>query len=82
MARLFYHKPVFAILDECTSSTSLDIESLLYNKCKEFNITLFTISHRTSLYKFHDFVLQFDGDGGWDFYKLQEFLDKEEIDIK
>ncbi len=30
MARLFYHKPAFAILDECTSSTSLDMESLMY----------------------------------------------------
>ena len=30
MARLFYHKPAFAILDECTSSTSLDMEALMY----------------------------------------------------
>jgi len=46
MARLFYHKPDYAILDECTSNTSLDMESLLYSKCKELNITLFTVSHR------------------------------------
>lgn len=48
MARLFYHKPEFAILDECTSTINLDVEHLLYTKARDLNITLFTISHRPS----------------------------------
>ena len=67
MARLFYHKPLFAILDECTSSVSLDIEAILYTKAKSLNITLFTVSHRTSLFKYHEYMLKFDGKGHWAF---------------
>jgi ATP-binding cassette subfamily D (ALD) protein 3 len=71
MARLFYHKPIFAILDECTSSTSLDIEKIVYDQCRKMKITLFTVSHRLSLYQFHDFILRFDGEGGWSFEELR-----------
>lgn len=58
MARLFYHKPQFAILDECTSAVSVDVEGAMYNHCREQNITLFTVSHRKSLWKYHEHVLR------------------------
>jgi hypothetical protein len=35
MARLFYHKPMFAILDECTSQVSVDVEGILYSECRK-----------------------------------------------
>lgn len=72
MARLFYHKPEFAILDECTSAISLDVEHILYSKARELGITLFTISHRASLFKFHEYYLKFDGQGGYTFEKLKK----------
>ncbi|RLN95874.1 hypothetical protein BBJ28_00006411, partial [Nothophytophthora sp. Chile5] len=58
MARLFYHKPQFAILDECTSAVSVDVEGAMYSYCREQNITLFTVSHRKSLWKYHEYVLR------------------------
>lgn len=70
MARLFYHAPKFAILDECTSSVTLEIEKAMYDNAKALNITLMTVSHRRSLWKYHDNILQFDGQGHYIFTKL------------
>lgn len=72
MARLFYHRPQFAILDECTSAIPLDVEHALYTKARELGITLFTISHRASLFKFHDYYLKFDGQGHCTFSRLRK----------
>ncbi|KAI9304505.1 ABC transporter transmembrane region 2-domain-containing protein [Cunninghamella echinulata] len=70
MARLFYHKPQFAILDECTSAVSVDIEAIMYEHARTLGITLFTVSHRTSLVRHHEFLLRFDGEGHYEFREM------------
>lgn len=70
MARLFYHKPKYAILDECTSAVTLDIERIMYDRATELGITMLTVSHRQSLWKYHSHVLQYDGQGGYVFTEL------------
>nr|CAH0104015.1 unnamed protein product [Daphnia galeata] len=67
MARLFYHKPQFAILDECTSAVSVDVEGSMYQYCRQVGITLFTVSHRRSLWQHHEFYLHMDGRGNYEF---------------
>ncbi|XP_056645405.1 ATP-binding cassette sub-family D member 3 [Diorhabda sublineata] len=67
MARLFYHQPQFAILDECTSAVSVDVEGSMYRYCREVGITLLTVSHRKSLWQHHEYVLHLDGRGGYSF---------------
>ncbi|CAJ0957438.1 unnamed protein product, partial [Mesorhabditis belari] len=72
MARLFYHRPQFAILDECTSAVSVDVEGAMYKLCREKNITLFTVSHRKSLWVHHEYYLHMDGNGGYEFKKIED----------
>uniref|UniRef100_A0A914RXH7 ABC transporter domain-containing protein n=1 Tax=Parascaris equorum TaxID=6256 RepID=A0A914RXH7_PAREQ len=72
MARLFYHEPQFAILDECTSAVSVDVEGAIYSLCRERNITLFTVSHRKSLWIHHEYYLHLDGRGSYEFKKINE----------
>ncbi|XP_037493879.1 ABC transporter D family member 1-like [Jatropha curcas] len=65
MARLFYHKPKFAILDECTSAVTTDMEERFCTKVRAMGTSCITISHRPALVAFHDVVLSLDGEGGW-----------------
>ncbi|KAI8676696.1 hypothetical protein LRP88_10285 [Fusarium phalaenopsidis] len=70
MARLFYHRPKYAILDECTSSVTLETEKAMYDTAKALGVTLMTVSHRRSLWKYHSHILQFDGQGHYVFTRL------------
>jgi ABC-type uncharacterized transport system fused permease/ATPase subunit len=65
MARLLFHRPRFAILDECTSGVTVDMERRFCELVRSIGCTCVTISHRPALMAFHDVVLALDGEGGW-----------------
>ena len=70
MARLIYHRPQYAILDECTSAVSVDVEGHLYTYMKSIGITLITVSHRETLWKYHEYLLKFHGDQQYTFGEM------------
>ncbi|KEG09110.1 70 kDa peroxisomal membrane protein [Trypanosoma grayi] len=67
MARLFFHQPRFAILDECSSMMDIEVEKRLYSICRQLGISLITIAHRQSVWRHHNWILHLDGCGGYMF---------------
>ena len=72
MGRLLYHKPIYAIMDECTSQMSVDIEAHVYQYMKDQGITLITVSHRETVWKYHEYLLRFLGDKQYNFGEMPE----------
>merc|ERR1712087_338901 len=73
-ARLFYHRPTFCVLDECTNGVSPEVEHDLYERCKKLKLAVFSISHKIELKLFHDYELHYSGDveGTWHLQKCSE----------
>ncbi|OTA92386.1 hypothetical protein M434DRAFT_396476 [Hypoxylon sp. CO27-5] len=83
IARLLYHEPQYAVIDEGTSAVSSDVEGLLYETCKERGITLITISTRASLKKYHTFNLILGtGENGdeWEFERIGTEREKMQVE--
>lgn len=83
LARLFYHEPRYAFIDEGTSAVSSDVEGLLYERAKAKGITLITISTRASLKRYHSFTLTMGmGDEGdqWEFQRIGTQAEKSSVE--
>ena len=65
IARLLFHKPRFAVLDECTSTLSEQMAVCVYAACETAGITVVSVSHRSRHKRFHSEILTLEGDGRW-----------------
>uniref|UniRef100_A0A1I7ZL51 ABC transmembrane type-1 domain-containing protein n=1 Tax=Steinernema glaseri TaxID=37863 RepID=A0A1I7ZL51_9BILA len=75
-ARVLYHEPILAVLDEATSSVSVDMEKTMYELLRHHNISYVSAGHRPSLIQFHKKELRLDGKTGW------SVIDLETTDLK
>ena len=73
LARLYFHKPSYAVLDEATSAINPDEEGAFYHHLGTLGITAFSIAHRMELKRFHHQHLHFhaDGTGGWTMSRIE-----------
>lgn len=72
-ARLLLTKPAYAMLDEATSALDLANEQRLYQTLKDMGTTYVSVGHRTSLLKYHDFVLELSSDKTWKLTPMAEY---------
>lgn len=77
MARLLFHAPKYAILDEATSAVSADGERTLYSACVRVGITMLSIGHRPALRDFHSLVVHFEGQAGGKGWHLERLRDRD-----
>lgn len=83
IARLLFHEPKYAFLDEGTSAVSSDVEGLLYETAKERGITIITISTRASLRKYHTFNLTLGlGDEGYEWEWVRIGTEQEKTGVE
>ncbi|XP_077179345.1 lysosomal cobalamin transporter ABCD4 isoform X2 [Paroedura picta] len=71
-ARLFYLQPQYAVLDEATSALTEDAENELYRICAQLGMTLVSVGHRSSLEKFHSWILRLCGEGKWELTRIKK----------
>eukprot|EP00897_Mesotaenium_endlicherianum_P000139 jgi/Mesen1/10125/ME000075S09630 len=67
LARVLYHKPAIAFLDEATSSINESAEASIYGTIMALGTAVVSVSHRTTLRRFHGrhLTLLDNGEGGW-----------------
>ncbi len=64
-ARLLLAAPRYAILDEATSALDVKNEEHLYRLLENGATTVISVGHRPTLIKYHQMVLELNGEGGW-----------------
>jgi ABC-type uncharacterized transport system fused permease/ATPase subunit len=71
-ARLFYHHPSYAIMDESTSALDVVVEDACMQKCLDLNITMISVAHRPTVVPFHENIMKLDGKGSFKLLKVAD----------
>ncbi|GIQ83317.1 hypothetical protein KIPB_004621, partial [Kipferlia bialata] len=57
LARLLFHSPSFAVMDESTAALPVDLEESILSECVSRGITMVSVAHRRTVIPFHQLVL-------------------------
>jgi len=74
IARLLYHSPDYAIMDECTSALDVETEAKCLTNCVNMNSTMISVAHRLTVVPYHKTLCKIDGNGGYSITKKIPFM--------
>ena len=72
-ARVLLANPHYAMLDEATSALDVENEESLYRQLAETSTTFVSISHRATVLKYHQQVLELTGNGHWQLHPAKTY---------
>ncbi|MDO8720408.1 MAG: ABC transporter ATP-binding protein/permease [Polaromonas sp.] len=73
-ARALLAKPRYLLLDEATSALDATNEELLYSQLAGLSITPVSVSHHPAIMKYHHWILELPGNGGWMVHEANGYL--------
>ncbi|KFM24165.1 putative ABC transporter ATP-binding protein [Auxenochlorella protothecoides] len=73
-ARLLYHRPGLAFLDEATSGLDAATEDAIYTALAATGASFVSVGHRPQLVQWHTHVLEAQGRGRWELRDAEEYL--------
>jgi ABC-type uncharacterized transport system fused permease/ATPase subunit len=65
IARVLYHQPRIAIMDESTSAVDEPTEELIFEALKRRGIAMLSVAHRSTVAKHHHVLFKIARDGSW-----------------
>lgn len=72
-ARVLLTKPRYAMLDEATSALDIGNEEGLYRQLNGTSTTVVSVSHRSTILKYHRHVLELTGNGAWKLHRAEGY---------
>jgi len=73
IARVLLKPPRYVLLDEATSALDRENEEALYEELARTSATIVSVTHHTSLVKYHSQILELKPDGKWSLYPASKF---------
>ncbi|HEY0984176.1 ABC transporter ATP-binding protein/permease [Schlesneria sp.] len=79
-ARVLLAEKPYVILDEATSALDEKNEATLYDRLRQGEVTLISVTHRPQVARYHTHVLSLTGKGDWELKTAEEYLAEIEPD--